>query len=598
MSDDARAAITLTFLPSGKRTEVPCGTTLIDAALRLGLEIESLCGGAGLCGRCRVQLIAGSLPVTPADRENLTAAELAQGFRLACAAQPDADCTIEIPVPAAQGEIVSAGAGREVPLDPAMRRVPLRLHPPTLEQGPSDLEVLMTALPAGTGMPPLSLLQRLPRLLRDGGWRGDAILLEGRLIDFQIARQPLCGLAIDLGTTTVVAKLIDLESGQVLSTAAGLNRQRRYGEDVIARVGHANAHGPAELQGLIVSQLNQMVDELTAEAGITRDSIFTAVVAGNTVMEHLLLGLPPRHLAEMPYVPVIREFPPVAAREIGLRLHPEAQLTLMPVLGKFVGGDTAAVLLTLAGRLDETWLAVDIGTNGEILLCHRGRIWTTSAAAGPAFEGAHIGVGMRAAAGAIERVWWRGDHLEVRVIGGGKASGLCGSGLIDAIAALLEAGALDASGRLAAGHPLVELLPAAGTLPDQLAARLAPGVLLTQRDIRELQLANAAIAAAIELLLQAAGLRAADLEHLFLAGAFGQYLSPQAALRIGLLPPVAPEIIKFIGNAACRGAEMGVVNSGERRQIAALAGEVEYVEVAAGADFQECFAEKIRFGRG
>jgi len=665
MSDSSPAAITLTFLPSGRTARVAAGTSLLDAALDLDLQIETLCGGAGLCGRCRIRLMAGALPVTPADQENLTAVELAQGFRLACAAQPDADCTVEIAVaPGAEGTILASGSGRSVELDPAVRRLSVRLDPPTLEQGPSDLEVLLAALPPETQPPPLALLRRLPGLLREGGWRGDAILLNGRLCDFQVTPQPLCGLAIDLGTTTVVARLIDLESGRVLATAAELNRQRRYGEDVIARVGHANAHGPAELQGLIVSQLNEMIAELvatadrgpgaprsaglakevsgdlpaeTGAAGVTgqaagepaaekgtaslpvrihAEDIYQAVVAGNTVMEHLLLGLPPRHLAEMPYVPAARHWAPVSASEIGLNLHPAAQLHLLPALGKFVGGDTAAVLLTLADRLDRTWLAVDIGTNGEILLCHRGRVWTTSAAAGPAFEGAHIGAGMRAAAGAIERVWWRGEpvhaaaigrpsaaaagpfagHLEVRVIGGGEAQGICGSGLIDAVAALLDADALDASGRLLAGHPLVGKQPAAGSLPDQLAVRLAGQVHLTQRDIRELQLAKAAIATSIELLLQAAGLAPADLEQIYLAGAFGQYLSPQAALRIGLLPQVGVEKIKFIGNAACKGAEMVVVSRKESRRLLELQAKTGYFEAAADPGFQNLFAEHLLFG--
>ncbi len=595
MSDDALPTLTLTFLPSGRRSRVAAGTSLLDAALDLGLEIESLCGGAGLCGRCRVRLIKGALPVTSADLENLTPEEVEQGFRLACSAIPAADCTIEIPGATSESEILVEGAGRAVALDPVVRAIPVLLDPPELERGASDLEVLLAALPAGTLPPPLSLLRRLPALLRAGHWRGEAILLDGRLVDFRAEAGPLCGVAVDLGTTTVVARLIDLRSGRLLATESGLNRQRHHGEDVISRIAHANAHGAGTLQELIVAQLNEMVEALTAAAGIRRADLYDMVVAGNTVMEHLLLGLEPRYLAEMPYVPAVRLFSPLFAAGIGLELHPEARVLLLPVLGKFVGGDTSAVLLTLANRLAESWLAVDIGTNGEILLCHEGRIWTTSAAAGPAFEGAHIGAGMRAAAGAIERVAWKEDHLAVRVIGGGEATGICGSGLIDAVAALLEAGALDASGRLAADHPLVELQPAVGSQPPQPAVRLAPGVLLTQRDIRELQLAKAAIATAIELLLRQAGLGAEELDHLFLAGAFGQYIAPEAALRIGLLPRIELERIQFIGNAACKGAEMALLSAAERRRIAALATQVAYVEVAGEEDFQDVFAESLLF---
>ena len=599
MSDASSPAITLTFLPSGRRTVVPAGTSILDAARAAGLDITSLCGGAGLCGQCRVLLRRGRLPVTPNDLENLTPAKLEEGYRLSCSALPAADCTVEIPAAAGEGggEILIEGQARGIRFDPAVRAVPVVLDPPALETGPSDLEVLLAALPAGTQPPPLALLQQLSARLREAGWRGEAILCSGRLIDFHADSRPLCGIAVDLGTTTVVARLIDLRSGRILATASGLNRQRRHGEDVIARVGHANAHGTQPLRQLIVGQLGEMADELAAAAGIRRSDIYEVVAAGNSVMEHLLLGVPPRHLAEMPYVPAARNFPPVSAAEIGLALHPEARVVLFPLLGKFVGGDTAAVLLTLADRLDRTWLAVDIGTNGEILLCHRGHIWTTSAAAGPAFEGAQISAGMRAAAGAIERVWWRGDHLEVRVIGGGEAQGICGSGLIDAVAALLEAGALNAAGRLAGGHPLVTMAPHPGVPGLQPAARLSGRVVLTQRDIREVQLAKSALATAIELLLRTAGLRPDELEHLYLAGAFGQYISPEAALRIGLLPPLDPDRIKFIGNAACAGAEIGLAGRAERAAIAGLASRVEYIEVAAGADFQELFAEKMMFGR-
>ncbi len=600
MPDASSPSVTLTFLPSGRRTVVPAGTSILDAAQALGLEITSLCGGAGLCGQCRVLLRRGTLPVTPNDLENLTPEELESGFRLSCSALPAADCTVEIPAAAGENgvEILAAGAGRPVEWNPAVRAIPVVLDPPGLESGPSDLEVLLEGLPAGTRPPSLRLLQELPVLLRLNNWRGRAILIGEKLAGFQPEPAPLCGIAVDLGTTTVVARLIDLETGRLLATASGLNRQRRHGEDVIARVAHANAHGPQPLQELIVGQLSEMADELTAEAGIHRSDIYEVVVAGNSVMEHLLLGVPPRHLAEMPYVPAARNFPPVAAAEIGLELHPEARVVCFPLLGKFVGGDTAAVLLTLADRLDATWLAVDIGTNGEILLCHQGRIWTTSAAAGPAFEGAQISAGMRAAAGAIERVWWRGDHLEARVIGGGEAVGICGSGIIDAVAALLEAGALDASGRLAEGHPLVTTAPHPGVPGLQPAAHLAGRVVFTQRDIREVQLAKGAIATAIELLLRAAGLQPDDLEHIYLAGAFGQYISPEAALRIGLLPAVEQARIKFIGNAACAGAEMGLLSLSECRAIDELSAQVEYGEVAAGAAFQDLFAEKMFFGMG
>ena len=576
--------IRVTFLPAHEQILLDPGETILGASQRLGLTLAAPCGGSGNCGKCRMLLKQGRLDETVADRERLSAGERRAGVRLACQAVPDADCVVEIPEskPEKGGEILVQGIATRVAIHPAVRRFDVRTARPDLAQGASDAELLLAALPAQVRQISLRLLRQLPGMLRRGDWQARAIVQGERVIDLLpvSAASRLCGLAIDLGTTTVVMKWLDLESGEILATAAQFNDQKAFGADVIARIAYANAHGVEPLQSAIIGQLNDMIAQLERETGGSARDIYRIVVAGNTVMQHLFCGLPPRHLAEMPYVPVVRHYPPLPAAALGLQAHPEAVVMLMPGLGRFVGGDTAAVLLTLAAQLQGTWLAVDIGTNGEILLCHHGRIWTTSAAAGPAFEGAQISSGMRAVTGAIDRVWWRDGRLQAHVIGEGKARGICGSGLIDAAGALLEAGWMDYSGRLQ---------------QDQGEVVLRDGVALTQRDMREIQLAKGAIAAAIALLLRAADVSPHDLENLYLAGAFGQYIRKEMALRIGLLPPLPAEKIHFIGNAACAGAELALISTEEELRMAELARQVQYVEVAAQEGFQELFAENMFF---
>lgn len=584
MSTTPEKSILVTFLPSHKKVSLQPGKSILDAAKHLGLPIHANCSGTGTCGKCKIVLRQGDLPITAADLELLSEKELMQGIRLACMAVPDNDCTVAIVENAAErgGEILIQGLHRHVAIEPAVKRFSVTVPQPTLTGGGSDADLLLATLPADLEPLSLRLLQQLADKLRESHWNCQAVLFENRLLDVLPGSldAKLGGLAIDIGTTTVVVKLIDLESGEILATSAQFNAQRKYGDDVIARINSANDLGTAALQQTLIAQLNDMIEEVLLQAHLPAERLFQLVVAGNTAMQHFLCGLPPRHLAQMPYVPVVRRYPLLTASELGLQAHPAAPVLLMPGLGRFVGGDTAAVLLTLAPRLEETWLAVDIGTNGELLLCHRGRLWTTSAAAGPAFEGAHIASGMRAVDGAIDRVYYDGGVLSSHVMGEGRAQGICGSGLIDAVAALLQAGVVDYSGRMHIPGGRV-------VLRDEVA--------LTQGDIREVQLAKGAIATAIALLLREAGLRPDELESLYLAGAFGQYIRKEMALRIGLLPGVAPEKIHFIGNAACAGAELALMNRAEWKQIERLSQQVEYVEVAAQSSFQDLFAENMFF---
>jgi uncharacterized 2Fe-2S/4Fe-4S cluster protein (DUF4445 family) len=408
---------------------------------------------------------------------------------------------------------------------------------------------------------------------------------------------------VDLGTTTVVAKLLDLDSGSVLQVVSRLNRQRNFGEDVISRISYADSHsdGLKRMHQVIVTQLNEMIDILADRASVDRTDIYDMTVAGNTVMEHLLLAVSPKYLAELPYVPVFDRIPTLRAADLDIDIHPRARIFVFPIIGRYVGGDTSAVLLALSDRLDQTWLAVDIGTNGEMILCNEGQLSCCSTAAGPAFEGAHIRQGMRAATGAIERVRYDSGTFHIQTIGKAPATGICGSGLIDSVAALKKSGLLETSGRLMGDDEIEnEALQSlvSGTQQERtvrFTGTEEQAVGLSQRDIREIQLAKGAIATGIQMLLDRAGLTADDLDALYLAGAFGQYILPECAQEIGLLPTMPLSRVVFIGNAAYTGAEMALLSAPARDRCAELGRNTEYVEISTDPNFQMLYAEKMMF---
>ncbi len=607
MSGD-QEKIHITWYPSGVSVTAAKGSNLLECVRQAGLGLNAYCGGIGLCGKCRVRIRRGKALPSPADRQWLTETEIKEGFRLACKAVIEDDCEIEIPQTFTEGksEILVHGLRQLLTPQPAVRKQYVQLQPPQLAENSADLESLLKALGLKIDdiQVPLSLLQRLPQQLREEAFSGTAVFFEHCLLDFERGdtQQLSYGLAVDLGTTTIVAKLFHLFTGRNLAVEARLNTQRSFGEDVITRIGYADQHrqGLEKLQMAAITDLNEMIASLCDRADIAKDQIYHLVVAGNTVMQHFLLGVSPRYLAQMPYVPVFRAPLRFSAEALKLNIHPSGIVEVLPAIGRFVGGDTTAVLLTLADKLQGTWLAIDIGTNGELILCHRGRLWATSAAAGPAFEGAHISKGMRATTGAIERVFWHNNRLNVRVIGDGKAIGLCGSALMDAIGSLLQANAMDPTGRLIPEHPLVTTkmsFPELSIHPEDFPVVFLSDteVYLTQKDIRETQLAKSAIATAAQILLQQADITAADLEAVYLAGAFGQYIRADMALAMGLLPPVSESQIHFIGNAAAAGAELALLSSVERQQAKQLAEKVEYVEIANHPMFQELFAENLLF---
>ncbi len=588
------------------------GTTLLRALVEMGVDLDAVCGGAGTCGKCRVQLRGMVSDPTDEERALLDPDELRAGIRLACQTKVVGECVVTAPDARALTvpTILTEGRREQVPMAPNARDVELTLVPPSLEGNPSDLEDLLAAL-AHAGEPsitvPLPVLQGLPESLRRVGSPIRVRLVGEELIGVYPAgdRRPLLGVAVDIGTTTVVGKLLDLRSGHVLAVASRLNAQRVFGEDVITRIQHAGRSQVdlRSLQERIVGVINEIVAELCQGRAEPSD-IVEMVCVGNTVMAHLALGVTPHWLAQYPYVPAFRCAIHCRAGELGISIHEQAHLYFFPGIGRFVGGDTVGVII--AAGLDAPGgarLAVDVGTNGEIVLSASGRLLACSTAAGPAFEGAHISHGMRAATGAIDRVELVDGDIRCHVVGETQPRGICGSGLIDAVAVLLRTGLMEASGRLLSPQDCPggtsEALRARLRLVDgERAFFLAEDVYVTQRDLREVQLAKGAIAAGARILMRQLDIRPEELAEVLLAGAFGNFLRRDSAIRIGLLPRVAAEKVSFIGNAACAGAEMALLSTAQRARAEALAQKVEYVEISAMPDFQDIFAEEMMFPEG
>jgi uncharacterized 2Fe-2S/4Fe-4S cluster protein (DUF4445 family) len=605
------------FQPFGREVRVLDGQTILDAARAAGIEMNSPCGGKGTCGGCRVEITQGTPPADGASLERLTAEELHRNVRLACQVRVTGDMTVVIPAETLlfDQQILETGIDTAVPPEPNVRREFLRLQEPGVADQRSDHDRVLDAL-RDRGLSPeadVTLLRELPGALRAAGFQGTAVMVGDDLVAFEpgdtTARH--FGVAVDVGTTTVVAWLVELATGRQVAVASSSNPQASRGDDVVSRIEYC-LRGPShlkEMQGLIIGCLNELMRRLCDDAGLRPTDLFEAAVVGNTTMTHLLLGLPVDHIGRSPFIPAVRQGVSVIARELGLAIHPRGRIYVGPTIAGYVGADTVAGIL--AARLHETdglRMVIDIGTNGELVIGNRERLLACSTAAGPAFEGARIKYGMRAAAGAIDRVDIADGRLRVHAIGDVPAVGLCGTGLIEAVSACLESGIVNEMGLMQSAADLPDLSP-------DLAARLmhtngetalclvsaeqcntGHPVLLTQRDIREVQLAKAAMFAGAAVLMAEMGVTADDLDEVLLAGAFGNFIRPDRARRVGLLPPVPLEKVKFVGNAAGTGARMLLLNRSQRQTAERVSRCVHHVELSGRADFQAIFAEAMLFG--
>ncbi|HZQ16134.1 MAG TPA: ASKHA domain-containing protein [Gaiellaceae bacterium] len=578
-----------------KEARVPAGTTLFDCASWNGVAIDSTCGGHGTCKKCKVRVASGVQEVSSVDPRAFSPEELRAGWRLACRAQAAEDLVVEVPPLQTRPKAALAGVGRHVILRPAVQKRFLRLSEPTLEDQASDLERVLAAMDDVELRVPLELVRGLGRTLRDAGWEVTAVLVDDLLLDVEpgdtTARR--YAVAFDLGTTTVVATLLDLETGQPLAVRSVLNRQQPFGADVISRIS-ATMMDPEALGRLRVlahETLAQLVEEISAEASVDIREIYEVVVTGNVTMIQLALGIDPEPLSMAPFTIAARRLPEAKASDFGLRVHERAPAVLFPALGAYVGPDIVAGILATGLTLDKrVRLFIDVGTNSEIVLGSSERALATAAPAGPAFEAAQIRCGMRAAEGAIEGVRIVDGELQLTVIGDVEPMGLCGSGLVDAVAELVAAGILDHSGRYVQSSA-----PQLGKIGEETVFNLAPGVFLTQRDVRELQFAKASIATGWTILCRELGVDPAEISQVLLGGSFGSYLTAASAVRIGLVPRLPLPRIVAAGNVAGEGAKIAALSVTERAAANAVLDEVDYVELSGRSDFNDLFIDQLAF---
>ncbi len=607
----------VTFEPEGKSVYVLGGTTIYEASGEAGIIIKAECGGIGVCGNCIVNIIRGDYEQKGSERF-LTEEEIKKGSVLACRTRIKSDTVVEIPILSRlfDQKILTEGIEKELRLSPNVQKLFIKVEEPTLEDQRSDLDRLRDALKPIVSDPRISVdvLRRLPENLRKGNYGATIVLNEDEIIGIETGNKSdkNYGAAFDIGTTTVVGYLLDLNTGKQLGVAARTNPQTSFGDDVISRIHYANTNtdGLNNLHERIVSCLNDIINELADNTGIEKKFIYEITTTGNTTMNHLFLKLNPKYLALHPYVGVLRSDIDAFARELGVHINQHGKVYSMPNIASFVGGDTVAVILASEiHKSDKFRFAIDIGTNGELVMGNRERLIACSTAAGPAFEGARITFGMRASDGAIEKVLINKNDIEINTIGNVKAAGLCGTGLIDSIAELIKNGIINKNGKMLKKEELSSHVP--DIIRERIISHdrygtsfiLIPGsdsktqedILLTQKDVRETQLAKGAIYAGYQILKAILGVTDEDIEDILLAGAFGNYIRREQAKWIGLLPDIPSEKIKFIGNAAGAGAKMVLLAKELRKEACDISINTEYIELAARNDFQKVFTDSMFF---
>jgi uncharacterized 2Fe-2S/4Fe-4S cluster protein (DUF4445 family) len=597
------------FEPVGRRIAVPADKTLLAAAQDAGIALISICGGEGLCLECRVRLMSGSLiPPTLVEEGALTQKELADGFRLACQTTPLSSVKIEIPPESltANQRLQVEGQESHVELDPAVQPVEIELPPPGLKDLRADTVRLRETLSAmGRRQPelPVPVITQFSEVMRRQDWKGRLVEhRDGSLVSVLPSKAPLHGMAVDVGSTKLAMYLVNLETGETVGKAGAMNPQIAYGEDVVSRIAYAN-HGEEQrrtLQTRLVDTLNGMLADLRQAAGVTQEQVVDAVVVGNTAMHHIFAGLSVRQLGQAPYVAAVTEPLDFPASQVGLALAPGAKVHLPPNIAGYVGADHIAMLLaTQAWLMPGTTVALDIGTNTEISLSTGGRLLSCSCASGPAFEGAHIHAGMRAAPGAIERVQRIQGEWRILTIGGLPPVGICGSGILDAVAEMLADGVIDARGILRKNAPRVLPTERGGAfvLVPAGASGCESDILVTRRDVNEIQLAKAAMRAGVEILLMEAGLPASAIDNFIVAGAFGTYIYLPNAVRIGMFPDLPLERFHQVGNAAGIGAR-DMLLSTEKRQLALeILQRAEYIELTTHPAFFDTYVKAITLER-
>jgi len=603
--EDPNRSFHIEFEPVGRRGQCPVGQSLLDSAQQLGVGLASLCGGHGTCGSCKVQIIDGTLSEpSSAEQQQLSAQEITEGYRLACQAYPTSDCRLRVPEESmstpqrTQVEGLALSASPE----PAVRAYRLDLHPPSLSDLQGDADRLLEALQQQHQVPSPSMdvdvLRGISPQLRSWGWQTQASVRQSEVVAIAPWPGRQLGLAVDVGTTKVAAYLVDLSDGHTLAAEGIMNPQISYGEDVVTRISRvqSSASEGAQMRRLIVEALEKLATQLCQQVDAAMEEIVEAVIVGNTAMHHLLLGLPVDQLARAPFVPAVREALDVKARDVGLHIAPGAYVHLLPNIAAFVGADHVAMLLaTEVSHADGLVVALDIGTNTEVCLVSGGKMTSVSCASGPAFEGGHIKHGMRAANGAIERLQLADDTVHYQTINGAPPVGICGSGILDTLAQLHLNGVIDERGRMTDDHPRIRSCEGLRefVIVGEEEREGHQAITITQKDVRELQLATGAIHTGIQVLLEASGCSTDEIAQVVIAGAFGTYIDVSSAKAIGMLPSLPLNRFRQVGNAAGTGARLALISSSKRSEAQAIARSTGYIELAAVPSFMQTFTEAL-----
>ena len=602
--------LTLVFQPHGKRLRTLKGGTVLEAARGIGVNISSICGGKGFCGKCRIVVRGGQEHLSPpseSEKRALSEDDLIIGSRLACQAIATGEGVTVIEIPREsqldQQRLLLRGLERTVKLAPTVRKLTVHLDKPSLQDSKSDVDRLVDAVGSKIGFKPnidYEALRKVPSVLRRGDWTVTVTLWRDKEI---IAVEPgetkdLYGFAVDIGTTKLAAYLVDLNVGRIVTTASAMNPQIAYGEDVISRIRYImdSEENLARLHNVIVEGINHLINEVCQNAKIQSEDICDMTLAGNTAMHHVFLGILPTYVALMPYPAALQSPVDVRSRDLGVRMNQGSYIHALPIIAGFVGGDAVAdVLATDIHETKDLSMLIDIGTNSEIVLGNKDRLASCSCASGPAFEGAHIKHGMRATTGAIDHVWIDPETYDVgyRMIDGGKPRGLCGSAIVDVTAEMLKVGLINHRGkfnikiktpRLRMGGELGEFV-----IAWRSEAAIESDIVVTQSDMREVQLAKAAIYSGASILMKRMAVVPQEIRRIFLAGAFGTYVDPQNARLIGMYPDVPLERVQFVGNTAGSGARMALLSDEAREKAYEIAKRVEYVELGADPNFQNEF---------
>ncbi len=609
------ARVAMVFEPSGKQVRAPVGVNVFDVASWNAIAVDSTCGGHGTCRKCRVQILEGEVPAGSVDARAFTEEEMAAGWRLACQAAAWSDLRVHVPPLTTRPKASTVGVGRQVIHRPTVLKRFLELPEPSLSDQRPDLRRVMDGITDIASSADPMVLRGLPRVLRGADFQVTAVVVDDVLVAVEHGdtSDRVFGIAFDLGTTSVVATLLDLTNGMPLAVSSMLNKQQRYGADVISRIS-ATMLDPSSLeslQQLAHDTLDELTEEVCTESGVERAEVYQVALAGNATMVQIALGIDPEPLGVAPFILAAEDYPDVKADELGIKVNPRARACLFPALGAYVGGDIVAGALACGMDRDQRIrLFIDVGTNCEMILGNGEQLLATAAPAGPAFEAASIACGMRAAAGAIEVVRIDEAGLHIEVIDGAEPTGICGSGLVDAVAELVRVGLIDSSGRFVSDDVACEVAPhvadrlvmrgkervfaLSGEVPID-PASLDRVVYLSQRDVRELQFAKAAISTGWAILLEEFGIKPEEVQQVLLAGSFGSYLSPKNAIRIGLVPDISVPRVVSAGNVAGEGAKMALLSGSERNGAHTLVEVINYVELSDREDFNDRFVEELAF---